>query len=103
MNGLSDFAEKLKAMAANTERGVRRGLEQAAENAYQNAYAFCPVHTGALRASISVKAENGSFYLTASAPYAGIVHQNTPFLQAAMEKDDLIRTMMQSIREEIES
>ncbi len=103
MNGLSDFAEKLKAMAANTERGVRRGLEQAAENAYQNAYAFCPVHTGALRASISVKVENDGFHLTASAPYVEIVHRNTPFLQAAMEKNDLIRTMMQSIREETKS
>jgi hypothetical protein len=101
MNGLADFAEKLKAMAANTERGVRRGLEQAAETAYQNAYAFCPVYTGALRASVSVKVENDGFHLTTSAPYAEIVHQNTPFLQAAMEKEELIRTMMQSIREEI--
>jgi hypothetical protein len=103
MNGLSDFAEKLKAMAANTERGVRRGLKQAAENAYQKAYAFCPVYTGALRASVSVKVENNGFHLTASAPYVEIVHRNTPFLQAAMEKEELIRTMMQSIREEIES
>ncbi len=101
MNRLSDFAEQLQAMAENAERGVQRGLKQAAENAYQKAYAACPVRTGALRASISIKVENDGFILSASAPYVEIAERNTPFLKTAMEENDFMQTMMQSIREEI--
>ncbi len=101
MSELSAFAEKLRRMTRGAERGLQRGLRRAADEAYQNACAFCPVQTGALRASISVKVENNGFELTASAPYVAFVEQKTPFLRTAMAENEFVQMMLRSIREEM--
>lgn len=101
MSELSAFAEKLRRMSRGVESGVRRGLLRAAEEAFQNACAFCPVQTGALRASISVKVENNGFELAASAPYVAFVEQKTPFLRTAMAENEFVQMMLRSIGEEM--
>jgi len=101
MSDLSAFAEKLRRMSRGVERGLRRGLRRTADEACRNACAFCPVQTGALRASISVKVENDGFELAASAPYVAFVEQKTPFLKTAMAENEFMQMMLRSIGKEM--
>ena len=92
VEGLSSLLDKLEdvdeaAICAAVASGMQAGLEAAAGEAA----ALCPKDTGALAASIGIKADGRSATLYAASPYAVHVEMGTryqsarPFLYPALQ------------------
>ena len=73
IRGLSALLSSLAAMPSKAQKAQMKAARNAARNARQQAQAAVPVHTGALRASITVKPLPNGAAVQAGKPYAALV------------------------------